>query len=79
MIKTRLLRRLFLGLALLPLMLSGQDDPWATYYEKSGFVHEGWQRGTLAKDGQRYDMLYMGILRKEWIERNEMRGLVSAA
>lgn len=48
-------------------------------YEKSGFVHEGWQRGTLAKDGQRYDMLYMGILRKEWIERNEMRGLVSAA
>jgi RimJ/RimL family protein N-acetyltransferase len=37
-------------------------------YEKAGFKHEGRMRGALLKDGKRWDMLYMGILREEWLE-----------
>lgn len=39
-------------------------------YEKAGFKIEGRLRGALLKDGTRWDMLYMGILREEWMERN---------
>ena len=39
-------------------------------YEKIGFQHEGRARGALLKDGQRWDMLYMGILREDWMMRN---------
>jgi len=35
-------------------------------YEKAGFQHEGRLRGALLKDGKRWDMLYMGILRDDW-------------
>jgi RimJ/RimL family protein N-acetyltransferase len=35
-------------------------------YEKAGFVHEGLLRAALYRDGQRYDHLFMGILRPEW-------------
>ncbi len=35
-------------------------------YEKAGFVHEGRQREMLHRDGQRWDILLMGILRSEW-------------
>jgi RimJ/RimL family protein N-acetyltransferase len=35
-------------------------------YEKCGFKHEGRIRDFLLRDGQRSDMLYMGILRSEW-------------
>jgi len=38
-------------------------------YEKVGFQHEGRARGLLNRDGKRYDMLYMGILREEWLEK----------
>ncbi len=37
-------------------------------YEKVGFQHEGRLRGALLKDGKRWDMLYMGILREDWME-----------
>jgi RimJ/RimL family protein N-acetyltransferase len=36
-------------------------------YEKAGFKHEGRMRGSLLKDGKRWDMLFMGILREEWL------------
>jgi RimJ/RimL family protein N-acetyltransferase len=39
-------------------------------YEKVGFQHEGCLRKILNKEGKRWDMLYMGILREEWLERN---------
>lgn len=39
-------------------------------YEKAGFQHEGRLRQVLNKEGKRWDMLYMGILREEWLERN---------
>ena len=35
-------------------------------YRKLGFVEEGRQRQRLLRDGQRWDMLVMGLLRTEW-------------
>jgi len=35
-------------------------------YEKAGFKREGIMRGGLLKDGKRWDMVFMGILREEW-------------
>ncbi|RPJ23307.1 MAG: N-acetyltransferase, partial [Chloroflexi bacterium] len=35
-------------------------------YEKAGFRHEGRKRCALNREGQRWDELYMGILREEW-------------
>jgi RimJ/RimL family protein N-acetyltransferase len=37
-------------------------------YEKVGFKHEGRLRGALLRDGKHWDMLYMGILYKDWKE-----------
>ena len=42
-------------------------------YEKAGFVHEGRARQELNRDGRRWDMLFMGILREEW-ERDHPDG-----
>jgi len=39
-------------------------------YEKAGFRHEGRMRKVLNKEGKRWDMLYMSILREEWMEQN---------
>jgi RimJ/RimL family protein N-acetyltransferase len=38
-------------------------------YEKAGFQHEGRERKILNKEGERWDMLFMGILREEWMEK----------
>jgi RimJ/RimL family protein N-acetyltransferase len=35
-------------------------------YEKAGFQHEGRLRQSLNRDGRRWDILMMGILRNEW-------------
>ena len=37
-------------------------------YEKAGFRHEGRMRQVLNKEGKRWDILTMGILRDEWME-----------
>ena len=49
-------------------------------YEKAGFQHEGRLRKVLNKEGRRWDMLFMGILREEWLEQNvdTLRALVKA-
>lgn len=39
-------------------------------YEKVGFRHEGRERNLLNKEGERWDMLFMGILREEWMEQH---------
>jgi RimJ/RimL family protein N-acetyltransferase len=39
-------------------------------YEKTGFRHEGRMRQVLNREGKRWDMLFMGILREEWMKRN---------
>jgi RimJ/RimL family protein N-acetyltransferase len=36
-------------------------------YEKAGFRHEGRKRLALNREGKRWDELYMGILREEWL------------
>jgi RimJ/RimL family protein N-acetyltransferase len=36
-------------------------------YEKAGFRHEGRTRKVLNKEGKRWDVFYMGILREEWM------------
>jgi RimJ/RimL family protein N-acetyltransferase len=35
-------------------------------YEKAGFIHEGCARAFLFREGKRWDMIFMGILREEW-------------
>lgn len=39
-------------------------------YEKAGFRHEGRVRKVLNKEGRRWDVFCMGILRDEWMELN---------
>jgi RimJ/RimL family protein N-acetyltransferase len=40
-------------------------------YEKAGLTHEGRLRSVVVRDGQRYDILHMGILRSEWAARRQ--------
>ena len=40
-------------------------------YEKTGFRHEGRMRQVLNREGTRWDMLFMGVLREEWIQLQE--------
>ena len=42
-------------------------------YEKAGFRHEGRVRKILNREGRRWDILFMGILREEWLEQNKER------
>jgi RimJ/RimL family protein N-acetyltransferase len=37
-------------------------------YKKVGFRHEGRMRQYLNHEGKRWDLLYMGILREEWLD-----------
>jgi len=39
-------------------------------YEKAGFKLEGRSRNVLLREGQRWDLIYMGILREEWLKLN---------
>jgi RimJ/RimL family protein N-acetyltransferase len=39
-------------------------------YEKARFRPEGRVRQAMQREGRRYDILYMGILREEWMEGN---------
>ena len=38
-------------------------------YEKCGFQVEGCMRGRIIKDNKRWDVLFMGILRDDWMEK----------
>jgi RimJ/RimL family protein N-acetyltransferase len=38
-------------------------------YEKAGFRYEGHLRNYLNREGRRWNELYMGILREEWMEQ----------
>jgi len=44
-------------------------------YEKAGFQHEGRFRKFLHREGRRWDMLFMGILREDWLNLNKERSL----
>lgn len=36
-------------------------------YEKLGFQHEGRVRQSINREGRRWDLVYMGILKEEWL------------
>lgn len=38
-------------------------------YEKYGFVYEGRQRECVYREGQRFDLVYYGLLRSEYVKR----------
>jgi RimJ/RimL family protein N-acetyltransferase len=40
-------------------------------YEKAGFIREGAQREYCHRDGQRFDLVYFGILEPEWRQWQE--------
>jgi RimJ/RimL family protein N-acetyltransferase len=44
-------------------------------YEKAGFVFEGRQRGMILREGRRWDVLFIGILREDWqkLEQKEKK------
>jgi RimJ/RimL family protein N-acetyltransferase len=43
------------------------DNPRAIKsYENAGFVQEGTAHAMLCRDGRRWDVVYMGILRSDW-------------
>jgi RimJ/RimL family protein N-acetyltransferase len=39
-------------------------------YEKLGFQHEGRVRRYLNREGRRWDLIYMGIMKEEWLASN---------
>lgn len=66
-----MLRYAFLELNLQRVSLDVFDyNPRAIHsYEKAGFKLEGRQRGVLLREGKRWDMVFMGILRQEWFSQ----------
>ena len=40
-------------------------------YEKVGFVHEGTRRQAVYRNGQYYDCIEMGLLRREWEQQTQ--------
>jgi RimJ/RimL family protein N-acetyltransferase len=39
-------------------------------YQKAGFVEEGRIRGEFLRQGKRWDLIFMGVLREEWNKNN---------
>ena len=42
-------------------------------YEKAGFVVEGRARGMILREGRRWDVIFMGILRTDWLKSEQER------
>ena len=42
-------------------------------YEKAGFVEEGRARGLVLRESRRWDVIYMGILREDWLKLEQER------
>lgn len=55
-----------LNLHRVSLTVFGYNQRAIRSYEKAGFRMEGRQRGFLKREGERWDLIYMGILRSEW-------------
>jgi RimJ/RimL family protein N-acetyltransferase len=53
------------------LIVFGYNPRAVRSYEKAGFQHEGRIRQILNREGKRWDMLSMGILREDWLELNQ--------
>lgn len=59
-----------LNLARVQLNVFSYNERAINSYLKAGFSVEGRQRGMLLRDGQRWDFVYMSVLRAEWKEQN---------
>ena len=57
-----------LGLERLSLGLHEYNPRALKSYEKCGFRFEGRTRQDMLREGRRYDSLWMGILREEWLQ-----------
>ncbi len=55
-----------LGLYRISLNVMSYNTRAIHLYEKIGFIHEGTQRECVYRDGQRWDLVYYGLLRHEW-------------
>jgi len=60
-----------LNLHRVTLNVFGYNERAIRSYEKVGFQFEGRERGALNRDGRRWDIIYMGILKAGWLENNE--------
>lgn len=58
----------FLNLQRISLAVAAFNERAIHVYEKFGFVEEGRQREMLDRDGMRWDLVFMGLLRDEWVE-----------
>jgi RimJ/RimL family protein N-acetyltransferase len=63
-----------LGLERLSLGLFDYNPRALRSYEKAGFRLEGRTRQEILREGKRYDSLWMGILREEWLQRQNGAG-----
>lgn len=61
-----------LNLRRVGLIVFGYNPRAIRSYKKAGFISEGKVRGAMLRDGKRWDFLYMGILRDEWLEQGIM-------
>lgn len=62
-----------LNLQRVTLTVLGYNQRAIRSYEKAGFQHEGVIRQWGIREGQRYDVHVMGILRAEWLAREDSR------
>ncbi len=62
-----------LGLRRVSLGLHAYNERALKSYQKVGFKMEGRMRGEGLRDGVRYDSLWMGILREEWLALAETK------
>jgi RimJ/RimL family protein N-acetyltransferase len=56
-----------LNLARLSLNVFAYNEPAVRSYLKAGFSVEGRQRERLRRGARRYDMIFMGLLREDWL------------
>jgi len=59
----------WIGLQRLSLSVFASNQRAVAVYEKAGFVIEGRKRACVWSNDRWEDVLFMGILRDEWIER----------
>lgn len=58
-----------LNLQRVSLTVFGYNPRGLRSYQKCGFQEEGRARQYLRRGGERYDMIYMGVLREDWLAR----------
>ncbi|MBL8045579.1 MAG: GNAT family N-acetyltransferase [Anaerolineales bacterium] len=56
-----------LGLHRLSLTVFEYNSRAIRSYQKAGFVEEGRFRGYVAREGRRWDLVFMGLLREDWL------------